>query len=146
VRYSVGEISQSDYNSRRAKLEEKLKSIEDNIGKFRKYIDAVDARVFECYLLYTQPNPEVSFDFESITPPEELPKITELEGKVKVGDELLTPQELYNRVLYLYGIVWGLGSASTKATLERDIRKNMEKGMTREQALVYLYESIRGKG
>lgn len=146
VRYTVGEIPQSEYNSARTRLEEKLKNIEGSIEKYRRYIDAVDARVFECYLLYTQPNPEVSFDFESITPPEELPKITELEGKVKVGDELLTPQELYDRTLYYYSLIWGMGSASTKSNLEKDIRKLMEKGMTREQALVYLNESVRGKG
>ncbi|MBO3803564.1 MAG: CdvA-like protein [Candidatus Brockarchaeota archaeon] len=145
VRHTVGEIPQAEYNSARTRLEEKLKSVESSIEKYRRYIDAVDARVFECYLLYTQPNPEVSFDFESITPPEELPKITDLEGKVKVGDELLTPQELYDRTLYQYSLIWGMGSASTKSNLEKDIRKLMEKGMTREQALVYLNESVRGK-
>jgi hypothetical protein len=145
VRYLVGEISQSDYNSRRSKLEDRLKSIDGNIERFTKYIDAVDTRVFECYFLYTQPNPEISFDYESIIPPEPLPKITELSGKIRVGDELLTPQELYDRTLYFYSLIWGMGSASTKSNLEKDIRKLMAQGLTREEALVRLNESVRGK-
>ena len=145
VRFLVGEVPQGDYNAKRAQLEERLRSIEASIEKVRKYIDGVDSRVIECYWLYTQPNPEVSFDLESITPPEPLPKITELSDKVRVGEELLTPQELYDRTLYFYSLIWGMGSAATKANLEKDIKKAMAQGITREEALVRLNESVRGK-
>jgi hypothetical protein len=145
VRHTVGEISPPDYNARKAQLEERLQSIEASIEKVRKYIDAVDSRVFECLLLYTQPNPEVSFDLESITPPEELPRITELSDKMRIGEELLSPQELYDRTLYFYSLIWGMGSAATKANLEKDIKRLMERGMTREEALVQLNESMGGK-
>jgi len=145
VRYSVGEIPQADYNSKKAKLGERLQNIEASIEKVRRYIDGVDSRVIECYWLYTQPNPEVNFDLESLMPPEPLPKITELSDKVRVGEELLTPQELYDRTLYFYSLIWGMGSAATKANLEKDIKKLMAQGITREEALVRLNESVRGK-
>lgn len=145
VRYLVGEILQGDFNAKKVQLEERLQSIDASIEKVRRYIDGVDSRVIECYWLYTQPNPEVSFDLESITPPEPLPKITELSDKIKVGEDLLTPQELYDRTLYFYSLIWGMGSAATKANLEKDIRKLTAQGMTREEALVRLNETVRGK-
>jgi hypothetical protein len=79
------------------------------------------------------------------TPQEEVPKITESSEKIKVGNEFLTHQELYDKTLYSYSLIWGMGSASTKANLEKDIKKLMERGMTRDQALAQLYESVIAK-
>jgi predicted transcriptional regulator len=62
--------------------------------------------------------------------------------RLKNEIEKLNTQQLYEDLLHYYSLIWGFGSASTKPKLEKDISKLMEKGMTRKEALISLYNTL----
>ena len=136
VRHRVGEYDDQQYNQLASPIKSEYDSLNEKAEKIRKYVDAIDTAVFNCYYVYSHPEERGELNF-GVLMGLDIPRIGDIMDVVSPSK---SSEELYEKLYNYFNL--SLGPMRAKSRLESEIAKYTSQGLSRSEAIRAVYKAI----